>query len=120
MSIDIHTQRRHFLHIRRHSISSGQRPQPFDISTVAAVDYDVDVHSGFMPPQEPVCRLLNEYQVWEDLLHRALGTLRLAVDASATVQDQEFTQRWREQVQQVSFFPLLQLESFAALQSDFT
>ena len=102
MSTTNHTRSSHFLHTSRHRFSSGRRPQTFDVSTVAAADYDVHVQSGFMPPQEPVDRLLNKYEVWEDLLERALGTLRLAVDASATVRDKEFTECWREEVRQVS------------------
>ncbi|KAF8340479.1 Indoleamine 2,3-dioxygenase [Cantharellus anzutake] len=93
MPSDSLLRRPHFLHISRH--------HTFDISTVAAADYDVDVHSGFMPPQEPVARLLGEYEAWEDLLDHAIGKLKLAGDAFATVQDREYIACWRQKVREL-------------------
>ncbi|GAA95248.1 uncharacterized protein L969DRAFT_21923 [Mixia osmundae IAM 14324] len=36
-----------------------------DTSSTASADFDVDVRSGFLPPQEPIQRLLGELEDWE-------------------------------------------------------
>lgn len=43
-----------------------------DTSTLAAADFDVDVRSGFLPPEPPVSRLQGiEEEIWESALDKA-------------------------------------------------
>jgi len=93
----------HFLSQSRHTRALGPRPgDTYDVSTVAAADYDVDVRSGFMPPTEPVARLDGDFEIWEDVLDAALGRVNLASDlAYASEDEKSFVGRWRDQVRQV-------------------
>ena len=93
----------HFLSQSRHTRALGPRPgDTYDVSTVAAADYDVDVRSGFMPPTEPVARLDGDFEIWEDVLDAALGRVKLASDLSDASEDEKsFVGRWRDQVRQV-------------------
>jgi len=93
----------HFLSQSRHTRALGPRPgDTYDVSTVAAADYDVDVRSGFMPPTEPVARLDGDFEIWEDVLDAALGRVKLASDlADASEDEKSFVGRWRDQVRQV-------------------
>jgi indoleamine 2,3-dioxygenase len=93
----------HFLSQSRHTRALGPRPgDTYDVSTVAAADYDVDVRSGFMPPTEPVARLDGDFEIWEDVLDAALGRVKLASDlADASEAEKSFVGRWRDQVRQV-------------------
>ncbi|UZJ57433.1 hypothetical protein CBS101457_006753 [Exobasidium rhododendri] len=55
-------------------LSGGQQPRPYmpDTSTLAAADFDVDVRSGFLPPQPPISRLEGiEEELWECALDKA-------------------------------------------------
>lgn len=90
----------HFLSLGRHILSTGPRTS-FDVSTVAASDYDIDVRTGFMPPAEPVQRLPCEFDVWESMLDRVLGVIKLAEDPDATDEDKLFTEEWRKDVRAV-------------------
>lgn len=96
----------HFLSQARHTRALGPRPgDTYDVSTVAAADYDIDVRSGFMPPAEPIARLGDEFAVWEDILDAAQGHIKLASDlADADDGEREYIQSWREQVRQVRVF----------------
>lgn len=93
----------HFLSQARASLVQGPRHADlFDVSTVAAADYDIDVRSGFMPPAEPVARLLGEFSVWEDILDAALGRLQLAADlVDASEGQRRYVAEWRTRVKQV-------------------
>lgn len=93
----------HFLSQGRHTRALGPRPgDSFDVSTVAAADYDIDVRSGFMPPAEPVARLDDEYIVWEEVLDAAEGHIRLASDLADVGEDEKrYVSSWRERVRQV-------------------
>nr|BAM73293.1 indoleamine 2,3-dioxyganese [synthetic construct] len=47
--------------------SSQLTLRPAPTSSLAEADYDVDVDSGFLPPQMPLCRLVGEpWNVWEE------------------------------------------------------
>lgn len=93
----------HFLSQPRHTRAAGPRlGGSFDVSTVAAADYDIDVRSGFMPPAEPIARLGDEFVVWEDVLDAAIGQMKLAPDlADASEDEKRYIDLWRERVRQV-------------------
>lgn len=68
-----------------------------DTSTLAAADFDVDVRSGFLPPEPPVSRLPDGYAPWEDLFDWAKKMpLRLAGQLG-TPKEQE-ARAWRAAV----------------------
>lgn len=46
-------------------------------ATTASADFDVDVRTGFMPPEPPVKRLPSQYDVWEQALWSARGEGRV-------------------------------------------
>ncbi|KAF9510278.1 hypothetical protein BS47DRAFT_1348198 [Hydnum rufescens UP504] len=87
----------HFLNLARRTPNAGPCP-PFDVSTVAASDYDIDVRTGFMPPAEPLQRLPKEFEVWECMLDRVLGVIKLVQDVDFTDEDKAFTKAWRAAV----------------------
>ena len=93
----------HFLSQSRHTRALGPRPgDTYDVSTVAAADYDVDVRSGFMPPREPVARLDGDFEIWEDILDVAVGRVKLSSDlADASEDEKSFVGKWRDRVRQV-------------------
>ncbi|KAF8313592.1 Indoleamine 2,3-dioxygenase [Clavulina sp. PMI_390] len=94
----------------------GPQPQvagsssPYDVSTVAAADFDVDVRSGFMPPTEPVARLSGSFERWEDIMEAAEGRVKLAADLdSSSPQEQDYIRRWRAQVKEMPVITTEQL-----------
>ncbi|EED83267.1 predicted protein [Postia placenta Mad-698-R] len=59
-----------------------------DTSTLAAHDFDVDTRTGFMPPQPPLTRLPEQWELWETALDDALTSrLRLAEKDDLTEED---------------------------------
>ncbi|KAG8841773.1 hypothetical protein FRB91_004699, partial [Serendipita sp. 411] len=70
---------------------------PLDTSTLAAHDFDVDVRSGFMPPEPPVSRLPSEWQEWEVVLQDAIDA-RLRLGDSPVIRPEETDRSalWRE------------------------
>ena len=105
----------HFLSLHRSSKPLSPRPSTaastaYDVSTVAAADFDIDVYSGFMPPAEPIARLEGQYEVWEDLLDVATASgsseggfrVRLASElVNASQAERDFVSDWRARVRQV-------------------
>lgn len=93
----------HFLSQSRHTRALGPRSgDTYDVSTVAAADYDVDVRSGFMPPAEPVARLEGDFEAWEDVLDAAAGRIRLASDLAEAPEDEKhYVDQWRDRIRQV-------------------
>ena len=75
-----------------------------DTSTLAAADFDVDVRTGFLPPEPPVNRLPPQYDAWEDLLVEA-KIVKLALGRDAMIHDpitEGKHRRWRRAVRAVS------------------
>lgn len=86
------------------SFFGGQRPHMPDTSTLAAADYDVDVRSGFLPPQEPVYRLQGiEEELWETALDRARSLpLRIGGGGIATTKEaRKQARQWRRDIRQM-------------------
>ncbi|KAG8869001.1 hypothetical protein FRC20_002356 [Serendipita sp. 405] len=80
---------------------------PLDTSTLAAHDFDVDVRSGFMPPEPPISRLPSEWQEWEVVLQDAIDA-RLRLGDSPVIRPEETDRSalWREKVQ---IMPILEV-----------
>jgi len=73
-----------------------------DTSTLAAHDFDVDVRSGFMPPEPPIDRLPTEWKQWDIILQDALrARLKIGEKPDITPDELERSQRWRDSVQNV-------------------
>lgn len=86
------------------SFFGGQRPHMPDTSTLAAADYDVDVRSGFLPPQEPIYRLQGiEEELWETALDRARSLpLRIGGGGIATTKEaRKQARQWRRDIRQM-------------------
>ncbi|KAG8922687.1 hypothetical protein FRC03_009932 [Tulasnella sp. 419] len=93
----------HFLSLARNpllttTVSGGH---PFDTSTLAAADFDVDARSGFMPPTVPVVKLTGEQALWEATLDSALGDgqgLTLG-ELEQSQQERDKSEKWRRGVE---------------------
>lgn len=76
----------------------AERARP-DTTTLAAADYDVSVHTGFLPPDEPVQRLeLDGWVVIEECFE-AGQVEALALEGAAVGR---LSDEWRERVREVS------------------
>lgn len=69
----------------------------FDSSTLAAVDFDVDPRSAFLPPDEPLQRLPGSFELWELALDAA-QKLPLLLDGA----NNEVSNPWRNAICGVS------------------
>ncbi|KAK0547684.1 hypothetical protein OC846_003940 [Tilletia horrida] len=87
-----------------------------DISTLAAADFDIDVRSGFMPPEPPLERLEPAHYLdvedvgvpWEDMLDRA-RTLPLRCGGGGpneSEQSRRAAWQWRRDIRKLSVRPL--------------
>lgn len=87
------------------SSTSIASPIP-DTSTLAGADFDIDVRSGFLPPEAPVSRLpshLPEY-TWELMLDSA-RTVGLQINGGGAAVDEEHRRRcraWRRAVREMN------------------
>ena len=90
----------HFLSLPRPGVSHlGVVP---DTSTLAAHDFDVDVRTGFMPPQPPLGRLPPQYEIWEQVLDNASARqLKLGERDDLSEGDRSSSATWRQSVKEV-------------------
>jgi hypothetical protein len=80
------------------------RPNMPDTSTLAAADFDVDVRSGFLPPEEPVRRLEGiEEELWENALDKAQSLpLRIGGGGqSVTLRERRAAHEWRRSIRRM-------------------
>jgi indoleamine 2,3-dioxygenase len=96
----------HFLSLPRPGVSYlGVVP---DTSTLAAHDFDVDIRTGFMPPQPPLSRLPPQYEPWEQVLESATAQrLKLGERDDLTEKDRMDSATWQQTVQDVGVILLL-------------
>ncbi|KAF8589343.1 Indoleamine 2,3-dioxygenase [Ramaria rubella] len=98
---------RHFQLLPFHGVSHlGIVP---DTSTLAAHDFDVDVQTGFMPPQPPLRRLPELYDPWECLLDAATVQRLKLGESDLTEQERKESEAWRRTVQELSVLPTQEL-----------
>jgi hypothetical protein len=87
-----------------------------DVSTLAAADFDVDVRSGFLPPEAPVSRLGGiEEELWETALDKA-RSLPLRIGGGGvqiTEIERHSAREWRRSIRQ-----MLVLHPSPEIQSD--
>lgn len=85
------------------------RPSPCalaDTTSLAADDFDVDNHTGFMPPRPPLAHLPGEWGAWEATLDYALTKrLKLYDGPTTTDDDRSEAATWREGVYKVGRIP---------------
>ena len=85
------------------------RPSPCalaDTTSLTANDFDVDNHTGFMPPQPPLAHLPGEWGAWEATLDYALTKrLKLYDGPTTTDDDRSEAATWREGVYKVGRIP---------------
>ncbi|PVG02437.1 Indoleamine 2,3-dioxygenase [Serendipita vermifera] len=92
------------------AVSTNGYVPPLDTSTLAAHDFDVDVRSGFMPPEPPIDRLPPEWAAWEEILDDATQSsprLKPGDYADISAEETERSGRWRDSVQDM---PLLSVD----------
>ncbi|SNX85161.1 related to BNA2 - tryptophan 2,3-dioxygenase [Melanopsichium pennsylvanicum] len=80
-----------------------------DTSTLAAADFDVDVRSGFLPPEAPIRRLSGPYQDhWEHALDEAKRIPLMQGGGGVTVTQQQrlLARRWRRSLREMPVLPL--------------
>ena len=103
-----------------HFADTVPRPAPFaeandqmpDTSTLAAADFDVDVRSGFLPPEAPIARLEGMHeQLWETALDQA-KQIPLSQGGGGILITQEqrrLARQWRRSIRQMPVLPLGEL-----------
>jgi indoleamine 2,3-dioxygenase len=93
----------HFLSLPRPDVTFGPPAGVPDTTTLAAHDFDVDTRTGFMPPQPPLGRLPEQWEVWEATLDHAMcGKLQLGEKAEREAA--ALSESWRAHVRNVSLF----------------
>ncbi|ETS64101.1 hypothetical protein PaG_01336 [Moesziomyces aphidis] len=88
------------------STVDGQIP---DTSTLAAADFDVDVRSGFLPPEAPVLRLTGPHaDHWEHALDQAKRIPLMQGGGGVTITPQQrlLARRWRRSLRDMPVLPL--------------
>jgi len=76
-------------------------------------DFDISLHTGFFPPT-PLSRLPPSFDLWEDGLSAASGSLCLGDDDSSEAKSKrEFGQAWRDDIDLVSIFLISDLCRFS-------
>ena len=94
----------HFLNLQRPDVFVPTIAGTPDTSTLAAHDFDVDTRTGFMPPQPPLTRLPSAWEPWEAALDDAITSrLQFADRPDLTDEDETKSERWRNDVREVSF-----------------
>ncbi len=80
-----------------------------DTSTLAAADFDVDVRSGFLPPEAPVLRLTRPHaDHWEHALDQAKRIPLMQGGGGITITPQQriLARRWRRSLREMPVLPL--------------
>ncbi|SPO28578.1 related to BNA2 - tryptophan 2,3-dioxygenase [Ustilago trichophora] len=80
-----------------------------DTSTLAAADFDVDVRSGFLPPEAPVQRLSGPHaDHWEHALDQAKSIPLMQGGGGATITQHQrlLARRWRRSLREMPVLPL--------------
>lgn len=83
----------------------GEEGDMPDTSTLAAADFDIDVRSGFLPPEAPVSRLEGvEGEWWETALEQAhrIGLKQGGGGPAITQTERRAARRWRRAIREVS------------------
>ncbi|OAX42708.1 Indoleamine 2,3-dioxygenase [Rhizopogon vinicolor AM-OR11-026] len=100
----------HFLLQPRQDYLVGAYEGHVDTSTLAAHDFDVDTRTGFMPPDPPLSRLPEQWELWETTLDAAMqAKLQLAVKPGLTTKDEQTSGSWRDHVKRLPVLPTFEL-----------
>ncbi|KAG0706715.1 Indoleamine 2,3-dioxygenase [Suillus ampliporus] len=100
----------HFLRQPRPDFLVGVHEGHIDTSTLAAHDFDLDTRTGFMPPDPPLSRLPEQWELWETALDAAMHTkLQLAIKPNLTTEEEKSSESWREHIQQLPVIPTSEL-----------
>lgn len=91
----------HFLNLPRPDVAHGVPADVIDTSTLAAHDFDVDTRTGFMPPQEPLRRLPDAWEPWEEALDRATQSKLQLGASNPSLESQAQSEAWRASIREV-------------------
>ena len=73
--------------------------------TAVYAQFDVDAEMGFMPPKEPLSRLLPEWEPWELILEAAIESqIQLGDKLGLTEDEKSASEAWRARVRKVGMF----------------
>ncbi|KIJ60347.1 hypothetical protein HYDPIDRAFT_117243 [Hydnomerulius pinastri MD-312] len=102
----------HFLNLPRPDIIVGAGDGIVDTTTLAAHDFDVDTRTGFMPPDPPMSRLPEDWELWEAILEKAMTTkLQLAVKPGLSADEIAQSSSWRADVRNLPMLTTKDLTS---------
>ncbi|RDB28528.1 Indoleamine 2,3-dioxygenase 1 [Hypsizygus marmoreus] len=91
-------------------MTSTKAAAPATIQDVTV--FDVDPHTGFMPPQVPLSRLPSQWEVWEATLDAAIAAhLQLGDKPGLTEKEMAESEMWRARVRQLPVVSTSELES---------
>ncbi|KAJ3542124.1 hypothetical protein NMY22_g3624 [Coprinellus aureogranulatus] len=106
----------HFLSLPRPDPLTGPQPGAPDTTTLAAHDFDVDTRTGFMPPQQPLMRLPEEWSPWEEALDSAIGSkLQLGDKPGVSEEDRAASESWRQRIRELPILPTKDLKKSEVL-----
>jgi indoleamine 2,3-dioxygenase len=92
----------HFLALPRPDVAIGHPLGVVDTTTLAAHDFDVDMRTGFMPPQPPLSRLPIQWESWELILEEAIHRkMQPGGKLGLLEPDATSSEAWRDRVRQV-------------------
>ncbi|KAG6864594.1 hypothetical protein C0991_008446 [Blastosporella zonata] len=76
-----------------------------------AQPYDVNPHSGFMPPEEPIARLPISWEPWEAILDAAISAkLQLGDKLGLSEKDRATSRAWRASVCRLPILSITELQ----------
>ncbi|THH31511.1 hypothetical protein EUX98_g2701 [Antrodiella citrinella] len=102
----------HLLALPRPDVQTGPPTGAFDTSTLAAHDFDVDTRTGFMPPEPPLTRLPQQWELWELALEEGLASkLQLADKPGSSDADRYRASFWQARVRELPVLPTAQLKA---------
>lgn len=73
-----------------------------DINSLAAADYDVNIYSGFLPPEEPIQRLNQQIGGGWSNLEDALEAVQLEIKLLGIAAVGRVSNTWRNHIKEVS------------------
>jgi hypothetical protein len=79
-----------------------------DMSSIACEEFAIDAETGFLPREEPVRRLPQDFDIWERALQQAhAGLTYTSDDARCTELEKVFSERWRQSIREASLGPFI-------------
>jgi len=92
----------------RASKATADKPHRPLLDSTGIAQYDMHLVTGFLPPQPPLDRLPEDYELWESALASASSKLSLGEDhSSEALSRRESSSEWRQQFHEVRHLLIL-------------